>query len=1019
MLGRIIQYLISVKFAAFLLILFAAVIGYATFIENDFGRDTAKALVYNKFWFEFIMIMLCINLVYNLKRYKLFRKEKLSILLFHLSFIVILLGAGVTRYFGYEGIMHIREGESSNIIISDQTYLQINVNDKKMQYTYDMPLSLSAITNNTFTKPIKFLENKIEIKYEDFLVNVRDTFIEDPNSTSKTKALHIIVPGENGMKSEFLKDKEQRKIKDVIYTYNNKLGDAINFFDEENKIKCIAPFDISSMKMLDQSKDTHNRNEKFTINQRTLYSNNNLNFVLKEIIDNGINKYYSNSTYMKDGKSNLLRLKVKSNGQEKDIELIGGKGRISEPTRFTLGNLNFSLSYGSKQILTPFNIFLRDFQLDRYPGSSSPSSFAAEVTVVDKDVDKDYRIYMNNVLDYRGYRFFQSSYDKDEMGTVLSVNYDLAGTIITYLGYLLLALGMVSVFFTRQSRFKFLTKKLSKANLFLLPFLIPLLSFSSEKEISYIDKEHSKKFDRLLVQDQGGRIKPMNTLCSEYLRKISKKNSLENLNSTQVILSMMVNPHEWASKDIIKVKHEQIKQVVGASSSRTSFKSFFEKDGSYKLKTLVEQAYEKEPINRGKLEKDIISVDERVNICFILFNGDLMRIFPLRGDPNNTWYNSKQHQLFSGKDSLFVSNILKLYFSSINSSYESKNWNEPDSLLNYIIKFQNMYASSDIMPSNLKINTEIWYNNLDIFGKLYKFYIVIGLLMLISLFYEIFNNNKSVKKVIKFFKYLIFSGFIFHTIGLAFRWIASGHAPWSNGYESMIYTAWATLLSGIIFSKKSNFTLSATAIVGSLILMFASMNWMDPTITNLVPVLNSYWLMIHVAIIVASYGFLFLGAILGLMCLWIIVFTNNENKKKLKSIINSLTNINERGITVGVFMLTIGTFLGGVWANESWGRYWGWDPKETWALVSILVYAFVLHMRLIPAISSKYSFNLASLVAIWSILMTYFGVNYYLSGLHSYAAGDPMPIPNFVYYFLFVTIVTAILSRIKFKKYYI
>ena len=200
--------------------------------------------------------------------------------------------------------------------------------------------------------------------------------------------------------------------------------------------------------------------------------------------------------------------------------------------------------------------------------------------------------------------------------------------------------------------------------------------------------------------------------------------------------------------------------------------------------------------------------------------------------------------------------------------------------------------------------------------------------------------------------------------------------------------------------------------------MFASMNWMDPTITNLVPVLNSYWLMIHVAIIVASYGFLFLGAILGLMCLWIIVFTNNENKKKLKSIINSLTNINERGITVGVFMLTIGTFLGGVWANESWGRYWGWDPKETWALVSILVYAFVLHMRLIPAISSKYSFNLASLVAIWSILMTYFGVNYYLSGLHSYAAGDPMPIPNFVYYFLFVTIVTAILSRIKFKKYY-
>ena len=176
--------------------------------------------------------------------------------------------------------------------------------------------------------------------------------------------------------------------------------------------------------------------------------------------------------------------------------------------------------------------------------------------------------------------------------------------------------------------------------------------------------------------------------------------------------------------------------------------------------------------------------------------------------------------------------------------------------------------------------------------------------------------------------------------------------------------------------------------------------------------------MIHVAIIVASYGFLALGAILGFIALLLIIFTTKSNKVKLKDTLSELTIINEKTLEVGLFMLTIGTFLGGVWANESWGRYWGWDPKETWALASILVYAFVLHMRFIPSLRSKYVFSVASLVAIWAIIMTYFGVNYYLSGLHSYAAGDPMPIPVFVYYLVAVTIITSIIAKFNYKKHY-
>jgi cytochrome c-type biogenesis protein CcsB len=250
------------------------------------------------------------------------------------------------------------------------------------------------------------------------------------------------------------------------------------------------------------------------------------------------------------------------------------------------------------------------------------------------------------------------------------------------------------------------------------------------------------------------------------------------------------------------------------------------------------------------------------------------------------------------------------------------------------------------------------------------------------------------------------------------RWIISGHAPWSNGYESMIYIAWATLLAGLIFSKRSLLTLAATAVVASLLLMVAHLNWLDPEITNLVPVLKSYWLMIHVAIIVASYGFLALGALLGMIALWLIIFTTKSNKSKLKDTLSELTLINEKTLEVGLFMLTIGTFLGGVWANESWGRYWGWDPKETWALTSVLIYAFVMHMRFIPPLKGKLVFNTASMFAIWTIIMTYFGVNYYLSGLHSYAAGDPMPIPSFVYYLLALMIVTFIIAKQNYKKQY-
>ena len=1023
MIKRFFLFLLSVKLATALILLFAAVIGYATFIENDFGRDTAKALIFTKWWFELILFMLTVNLIYNLRRYNLFRKEKLAVLMFHLAFIVILIGSGVTRYYGFEGMMHIRENEQSNLIISDDVFLQIKVDNRNLQYERDKKLFLSAISNNNFSIPVNFLKNDITISYKDFFPNVRDTFL---NSVEGTQTLHLVVPGDNGMQSEYLKKNEQRRIDKYIFTFDNPKNGAVNFFFEDSVLFCNAPFDIQSMKMSDRSTGEFLANKKFILERKTLYSLESLNLVLKDIMDSGSNQLYSTSDVMKDGGDNALVLDVKCNGESKEVRLKGGKGFIPNSEKFTLGGLYFDLSYGSKAYQTPFVIQLRDFQLERYPGSQSPASFAAEVTVVDKNFNQDSRIYMNNVLDYRGYRFFQSSYDQDEKGTILSVNHDRWGTYISYLGYFLLSLGMILVFFSDKTRFSFLSRKLNKLKKKLILTLLILFSslnyLSAENLDSLINSneissKHIKVFETLLVQDNGGRVKPVNTLFSEYLRKISRKNIIVDQSASQVILGMMNNPIIWSKVPMIKISHDKLKQFLNTKESRVPFKIFFDHEGNYVLKEEVEIAYSKKPIDRGKYEKDIITVDERVNICFTIYNGGILRFFPLPNDSNSTWFSSANSQVFSSNDSLFVSNIMKMYFTSLNSAINDSDWATCDSVVSYISKFQNRYGY-DVMPDGYKIDLEVLYNKVNIFSNLFMFYFIIGLVFLILLLYQIFNSNVIVEKIILIVKWFIFLGFLSQTLGLVSRWIISGHAPWSNGYESMIYIAWATMLSGVIFSRRSYMTLAATSIVASLLLMVAHLNWLDPEITNLVPVLNSYWLMIHVAIITASYGFLALSAILGLFSLWLIIFTTQNKKKRIADILSELTLINERSITIGLFMLTIGTFLGGVWANESWGRYWGWDPKETWALVSVLVYVFILHMRLIPALAGFYIFNLASLIGIWSIIMTYFGVNYYLSGLHSYAAGDPMPIPSFVYYLIAITFLSAILAKFKFNKFY-
>ena len=322
------------------------------------------------------------------------------------------------------------------------------------------------------------------------------------------------------------------------------------------------------------------------------------------------------------------------------------------------------------------------------------------------------------------------------------------------------------------------------------------------------------------------------------------------------------------------------------------------------------------------------------------------------------------------------------------------------------------------MPSDSKIDAEIAYNKADIFNRLYKYFALIGIVMFIVIIFQIFKEGKTVNTLIKVCKYIIWVFFALMTLGLIARWYISGHAPWSDAYESIIYIAWATVFFGLAFGRKSDLTIASTAFVASIILWVAHQNWLDPAISTLVPVLDSYWLMIHVAVIVASYGPFTLGMILGATALLLMILTNDKNKKKMDINIKEITIITEMALTVGLVMLTIGNFLGGQWANESWGRYWGWDPKETWALISIMIYAFVIHARLVPGLKGRWLFNVLAIFSYATIMMTYFGVNFYLTGLHSYASGDVPVTPTFVYYLIAFFVILTFVSYFSYEKHY-
>lgn len=472
-------------------------------------------------------------------------------------------------------------------------------------------------------------------------------------------------------------------------------------------------------------------------------------------------------------------------------------------------------------------------------------------------------------------------------------------------------------------------------------------------------------------------------------------------------------PSYWVSQPFIQVPRslrEPLKlKEFGSIMSLSS------KNSEFKWMAQYQAAHQKLESKRNEFDKKLIKLNEKYEVANNIFMWQFMRVIPGKNDANNTWFVPLSMEL--GKKDTLSSKMFVNYLAAVHDGGQRHTFGEATDILKTFKKFQRK-AGKAVAPSESVVNLEISYNNMEIFKHAYQLYLLSGVLLLIVFFIGIFFRSEQALGKLKWPKRIFIAitviTFVYHGVGLGLRWAISGHAPWSNGYEAIVFIGWVTMIAGFAFAKKNQVVLAGAAILAALMLWVTEMNLMDPEITPLVPVLKSYWLMIHVAIITGSYGFLGLACILGLVNLKLYLLQSEKSATLIKLNIQEITYISEMTMTVGLYMLTIGTFLGGVWANESWGRYWGWDPKETWALVSVLVYAVILHFRMIPGLQGRFLFNALAFWGYSAILFTFFGVNFMLVGLHSYAQGEGLG--QFPTWLIYLIIAFALLTTLAFLR---
>ena len=608
----------------------------------------------------------------------------------------------------------------------------------------------------------------------------------------------------------------------------------------------------------------------------------------------------------------------------------------------------------------PFDICLKDFEIVHYPGTDAVMDYKAHIIVDSNGTEEEACISMNNIGKFADYRFYQSSYDADGQGTVLLVAFDPYGIAITYTGYLLLLAGLILTMCSRHSRIRQLLRIASRPA---LTMLVLCLCCGQARAGETVDKEIADEMGQVAVL-YNGRICPLNTAATDFVTKLCGKSTWEGMSANEIFLNWTIFYTEWEKRTIIKVKDREVQKILGINGKWACVRDFYTSQNDYKLKDKISDVSLSE-----STRKAIRETDEKIQVVTMFYNSELLRIFPLSNHGVIEWHKPGSTELpqdVGEAEFQFINHIMDHLVMSI----LAKDVTKAKSIIAKIRVYQKEKAQ-DILPSGALMQAEIINNRL-----LSATWSVFVCLIFSLLFCVMFFSRRPDRRMRISHTVFVLLLTIYITLLIALRWWISGHVPMSNGFETMLFMAWISMLLTLTLTRHFPVMKAFGPVVSSFCLLVAMLASGNPQITQLMPVLQSPLLTFHVVFVMLAYAILAIITLIAIQCLALRLRASEMER---------MTTLSQFLLYPAVAFLAIGIFIGAVWANVSWGTYWSWDPKETWALITLMVYAIPLHQSSLWQSRKPRSYHWFVLLSFLTVLMTYFGVNYFLSGMHSYA----------------------------------
>ena len=626
----------------------------------------------------------------------------------------------------------------------------------------------------------------------------------------------------------------------------------------------------------------------------------------------------------------------------------------------------FTLDDGAT-VEMPFSLKLQSFEIVNYAGTDAPMDFISHLRAGDKEGTAS----MNNVFAYRGYRFYQSGYEAGGGASIFSVVHDPAGIGVTYAGYVLLLLSICWFMASRSTRFRHLTKKLSQRQA-VAALMILAAGCMHASELQTVPVDVADEMGNLYVL-YGDRICPLQTMAREFTTKLCGSATYNGLTAEQVVAGWLFHPTEWSKEPMVKIKSAEVRKLLGIEGRYASVRDFFSDINEYKLERPLRE------IDKFADPQGLREAAEKFDLINQLTAGTSLKIFPVKNPQGQIgWYSQGDMNIPVETDTqewMFV----KLSLSYANEMAITHRWDDLREFYRKVRKYQEKNGGKTL-PSDARFKAERTYNSCS---NMRPFAITLMCIGLLSFFYFCLQSAQRRRPRLWMriaLNVLVAAGWVYLTAIISLLWFVSGHVPMSNGYETMLFMAWCVCPLTLLAQRRMPLILPMGTLLCGLTTMVAMMGISNPRMSQLMPVLQSPLLSLHVAVIMLAYVLLAFMALNGLAAIAIRCRNRQSDEE-----ITLLKEQSEMLLYPAVFLLTIGIFLGAVWANVSWGRYWGWDPKEVWALITMLIYSFAFHSESLPWMRRPMHFHVYLVAAFFSVLFTYFGVNFFLSGMHSYA----------------------------------